>query len=193
MVRRHDADAVTVRAIVEAVIGEGLIVEDVVVTPAGSRRIVRVLIDNDDQGVSGISLDEIAQASRIISEALDNQSFGGATPYVLEVTSPGVDRALTATRHLRRATGRLVTFELADGQVVTGRVSEVFPDADEPALPNAVMIQKVIDAPQRGRRSAHASGHSLPSQQIVWADVHQARIQVEFGSLDGHQTQEDEN
>jgi ribosome maturation factor RimP len=47
--------------------------------------------------------------------------LGGA--YVLEVSSPGVDRPLTAARHWRRNVGRLVKAELADGELVTGRLA----------------------------------------------------------------------
>jgi ribosome maturation factor RimP len=46
----------------------------------------------------------------------------GATPYVLEVSSPGVDRPLQTARHWRRAIGRLVQVPVADRGTVTGRV-----------------------------------------------------------------------
>ncbi len=96
--------------------------EDLSVTPAGRRRVVRVLVDRD----GGTSLDDIAEISRAVSEALDDidarepHLLGGA--YVLEVSSPGVDRPLTAPRHWRRNVGRLVTAHLADGSTVTDRV-----------------------------------------------------------------------
>jgi ribosome maturation factor RimP len=45
----------------------------------------------------------------------------GGSPYVLEVTSPGVDRPLTEPRHWRRALGRLVKVAV-DGEEVVGRV-----------------------------------------------------------------------
>jgi ribosome maturation factor RimP len=48
----------------------------------------------------------------------------GRSPYVLEVTSPGVDRPLTQPRHWRRSTGRLVKIHTADGHEQTGRVVE---------------------------------------------------------------------
>jgi ribosome maturation factor RimP len=94
--------------------------EKVEVTPAGRRRVLRVVIDRD----GGIGLDEVTAASHAISAALDSSDVMGATPYVLEVTSPGVDRPLTAERHWRRATARLVRAELAGGEVVVGRVLE---------------------------------------------------------------------
>ena len=45
-------------------------------------------------------------------------------PYVLEVSSPGVDRPLTEPRHWRRAAGRLVHVDVGD-RPVTGRVVDV--------------------------------------------------------------------
>ena len=43
---------------------------------------------------------------------------------MLEVTSPGVDRPLTAEKHYRRARGRKVEVTLSDGSHVTGRLGE---------------------------------------------------------------------
>ncbi|HEV2887397.1 MAG TPA: ribosome maturation factor RimP [Jatrophihabitans sp.] len=88
------------------------------VTAAGRRSLIRVSVDGDQ----GIDLDAVATLSRTISDILDDDegaSFAG--PYVLEVSSPGVDRPLTEPRHWRRAVGRLVTVE-SDGRSLTGRV-----------------------------------------------------------------------
>ncbi len=98
--------------------------EDLQVTPAGRRRVVRMLVDRD----GGTTLDDVAEVSRAVSDALDDidarepDLLGGA--YVLEVSSPGVDRPLTAPRHWRRNVGRLVTATLADGTTTTGRLLE---------------------------------------------------------------------
>ena len=80
----------------------GLLVEDVAVTPAGKRRLVRVWIDRDVEASGDstsptppLSLDEVADATRVVSEALDETDAMGEQPYTLEVTSPGVDRPLT--------------------------------------------------------------------------------------------------
>ena len=79
--------------------------EDVSVQVVGRRSVVRVVIDRDE----GVDLDGIAEVSRAVSSTIDdkaNDPFAG--PYVLEVTSPGVDRPLTERRHWARAVGRLV-------------------------------------------------------------------------------------
>ncbi|HVQ96562.1 MAG TPA: ribosome maturation factor RimP [Mycobacteriales bacterium] len=107
-------------AVLEPVVNAaGYDLEEITVTPAGRRRLVRVVVDADD----GVSLDDVADVSRAISVALDEQDgVVGAAPYVLEVSSPGVDRPLTSTRHWQRATGRLVQVPVREKGTLTGRV-----------------------------------------------------------------------
>jgi ribosome maturation factor RimP len=94
----------------------GYDLEDVTVTQAGRRSLVRVIIDAD----GGVDLDAVAHVSRAVSDALDGgDEFAG--PFVLEVSSPGVDRPLREPRHWRRATGRLVKAD-AGGTTLVGRV-----------------------------------------------------------------------
>lgn len=115
----------------------GLVVEDVAVTPAGKRRVVRVLVERDIAGlapddttspVEPLSLDLVAEATRTVGEVLDGGELMGQTAYVLEVSSPGVGRALGSREQFRRQVGRLV--EVAhDGGVDTGRLRVVGPDS----------------------------------------------------------------
>lgn len=111
-----------VQLLTPAVEATGHDLEDVSVSPAGRRKVVRVVVDSDQ----GVTLDDIADVSRVVSDLLDEaertepQLLSGA--YVLEVTSPGVDRPLKEPRHWRRSVGRLVKAKLGDGSVVTGRV-----------------------------------------------------------------------
>jgi ribosome maturation factor RimP len=93
-------------------------VEAVELTPAGKRRILRVAVDGDN----GVTLDDVADATRRVSEVLDGSDVMGEQPYTLEVTSRGVDRPLTLPRHWRRNADRLVTVTLTGGEVVTGRI-----------------------------------------------------------------------
>jgi len=116
-----------VRTAVEPVVsGAGYDLEDVTVTAAGRRSVVRVVVDRD----GGIDLDAVAEVSRVVSEALDDSDVTGDTPYTLEVTSPGVDRPLTEPRHWRRAVGRLIRARVRDEGDLLGRVT----DADEAAV-----------------------------------------------------------
>jgi len=144
-----------VRAVIEPVIGgAGYDLEDVTVSRAGRRHVVRVLVDTD----GGISLDDIAVVSRAISAALDAaEETGGevvAGEYQLEVGSPGIDRPLTLPRHWRRNRGRLVA---VNG--VTGRVTET---GDEGV---------VLDVDGAART-------------LAWAELGPGKVQIEFKRLD---------
>ena len=87
----------------------GMDLESVRVSPAGRRRLLRLVVDAD----GGVGLDAIAEISREVSARLDGSGAMGEVPYTLEVSSPGVDRPLTEPRHWRRAQGRLVSVPLA--------------------------------------------------------------------------------
>jgi ribosome maturation factor RimP len=138
--------------LLEPVVGaEGLDLEDVSVTPAGKRRMLRVVVDRD----GGVSLDDVAEVSLAVSQRLDSADAMGGGAYVLEVTSPGVDRPLTEPRHWRRAADRLVKAELRDGTSVTGRVR----GADETG------VEFDIEG---------------ASRRIQYQDLTRGRVQVEF-------------
>ncbi|SEF62038.1 ribosome maturation factor RimP [Nonomuraea solani] len=134
---------------------EGLDLEDITVTQAGKRRLLRVVVDRD----GGVSLDDVADVSQAVSTALDDDDVMGQAAYTLEVSSPGVDRPLTEPRHWRRAAKRLVKAELKNGAVVEGRVM----GADESG----------VDLDVAG--AAHRLGYE---------DLTRGRVQVEFRRID---------
>lgn len=101
----------------DAVSAAGLDLEAVEITPAGRRRLVRVVVDKD----GGVTLDDIADATQRVSRRLDDDDLMSDMSYTLEVTSPGTDRPLTQPRHWRRNVGRLVKVTTPDGGF-TGRV-----------------------------------------------------------------------
>jgi ribosome maturation factor RimP len=103
----------------------GLDVEAVEISTAGRRRVVRVLVDRD----GGVTLDDLAAATTLVGDRLDDTDVLGDRPYTLEVTSPGTDRPLTAQRHWRRNVDRLVRVTLQDGASVTGRIQAVGDEA----------------------------------------------------------------
>lgn len=116
-----------IREQVSAALGDDVVVDDVRVTPAGKRRVARITVERSvgevvgDSPVEPLTLDEIADATRTVSDVLDSSDVMGSQPYTLEVTTPGIDRPLTEPVHFRRAVGRLVELTLTDGQR-TGRV-----------------------------------------------------------------------
>jgi ribosome maturation factor RimP len=99
--------------------GAGYDLEDLEVASAGRRTVVRVYVARD----GGFTLDDVADVSRTLSATLDQHDGLVPGSYVLEVSSPGVDRPLTHPRHWRRNLGRLVAVRLLDGGEVTGRIT----------------------------------------------------------------------
>jgi ribosome maturation factor RimP len=97
----------------------GYEIEDVVIDPRAHPPRITVIADGD----SALDLDTAAELSRSASTLLDAVKNIDSS-YVLEVSSPGVDRPLTTEKHFRRAQGRKVELTLADGTQVTGRVGE---------------------------------------------------------------------
>ena len=141
-----------VQSVLEASVrGLGFDLEHVDIVTAGRRRIVRVAVDRD----GGVSLDDIADASRAVSAALDDSQVMGERPYILEVASRGVDSPLTRSRHWRRNVGRLVRVGLRDGSTLTGRIAR----ADD----DSVAVET-----EQGERALRLD------------DVATARVQVEF-------------
>ncbi|MEV6347192.1 ribosome maturation factor RimP [Actinoplanes sp. NPDC051851] len=119
------------REVIEPVVAKaGYDLEDLTVSRAGRRFVVRIMIDAD----GGIGLDDVAVVSREISEALDLADEQGgellAGEYQLEVGSPGVDRPLTQPRHWRRNVGRLVEVGGLTGRVVRTDETGVELDVD---------------------------------------------------------------
>jgi ribosome maturation factor RimP len=97
----------------------GYEIEDVVIDQRSRPPRITVIADGD----TALDLDTVAELSRSASALLDAaRDIDGA--YVLEVSSPGIDRPLTSEKHFRRARGRKVDVALTDGTQITGRVGE---------------------------------------------------------------------
>lgn len=129
----------------------GLDLEAVDLSSAGKRRVLRVAIDKD----GGVTMDDIADATREVSRVLDDTNIMGEQPFTLEVSSPGVERPLTLPRHWRRNITRLVKVTLGEGEPVTGRII----GSDDGGA--------VLDVEGDERR-------------VEYAEVKRAKIQIEF-------------
>ncbi|MBL1102368.1 ribosome maturation factor RimP [Streptomyces coffeae] len=131
--------------------------EEVEVTPAGRRRVLRIVVDSDD----GVQLDTCAELSRDISGTLDETDAMGTTPYVLEVTSPGAERPLNEPRHYRRATGRLMRARLADGGELVARITAVDDEGLDVEVPGV-----------KGRKPT--------ARRLAFKEISKARVEIEF-------------
>lgn len=147
----------------------GYDLEDVAVSRAGRRHVVRVIVDAD----GGINLDAVADVSRAVSTALDaaEETSGDivAGEYQLEVSSPGVDRPLTLPRHWRRNVGRLVRVTARGGGTPAG-----LPAGDRQVTGRVVEAggERVVLETDAGRA------------EWAYTELGPGRVQVEFTRLD---------
>ena len=131
----------------------GYDLEGLTVSAAGRRHVLKVVVDRD----GGLGLDDIATLSRELSLALETDDDLIPGSYVLEVSSPGVDRPLTEPRHWRRNLNRLVKVMMVGGAEVTARIRST--DDSSAVL------------------SDDATGDE---QTIAYADVEKALVQIEL-------------
>lgn len=147
--------------VIELLAGEfaraGYEIEDVVIDSRTRPPRITVIADGD----TALDLDTIAALSRTASDLLDGLDSNDDDPdgYVLEVSSPGVERPLTTQKHFRRARGRKVDLALADGSQLTGRVADAGIDTV------ALVIR---------------TGRDLAVREIPLSDIVKAVVQVEF-------------
>jgi ribosome maturation factor RimP len=138
----------------------GYFLEDVNIVSPGQHRIVTVIVD----GESGLNLDQVTVASKLVSELLDEAPFMGETPFTLEVTSPGIDRPLTLPRHFAKNVDRLLKVTKNDGVVVTGRIRS----NTEIAVTLEVAEKKEVK-----------------EVTVALADIKRATVEIEFNRKDG--------
>ena len=146
------------RSVIEPIVdAASLDLENLAVTRAGRRYVVRVTVDGD----GGVGHNELSDVARDISVGLDAAEESGveltADSYTLEVSSPGVDRPLSLPRHWRRNIGRLVTVR-AGTRTLTARVVA----ADDAGV--------TFDAAGR-------------DQRVAFEQLGPGRVQVEFTRL----------
>jgi ribosome maturation factor RimP len=135
--------------------------EEIEVSRAGRRRVLRIVVDSDE----GVELDACAELSRAISEKLDETDAMGEDEYVLEVSSPGADRPLTEHRHYERATGRLAKLQLHEGGELVARIVAVDDEGLDLEVPGV-----------KGRKPT--------SRRVPFDGIAKARVEIEFNRKD---------
>lgn len=149
------------RGVLEPVVAAaGLEIDAVEVRTAGRRHAVKLVVDLPESSeATGIDLDDIARLSRTAAAELDPHEHLIEGSYTLEVTSPGIDRPLTAPRHWRRNFLRLARITLAGGDDFEARIGRAGEERVQVAVP----------------------GRTAPElREIAYRDVTHAQVQVEF-------------
>lgn len=88
------------RPVIEA---EGFEVYDVTRGREGGRKVLGVIVD----GPHGVDIDALGRLTERVSSRLDDEGFETG-PYDLQVSSPGLERALKRPEHFRRTVGERV-------------------------------------------------------------------------------------
>jgi ribosome maturation factor RimP len=167
----NNPEAARLRALLEpAVQANRLYLEDVAIV-AGSHRVVHVVVDLPQEETGGVSLDVIADISKVLSDVLDNDPNDDGRPYDLEVSSPGVGRPLTEPRHWHRAKGRMVKVNVVQGDNVTGRIQSV-DDGGVTIIPEIAV--------KKGMKPKQGDPIKLPFDRI-----RNGKVEIEFSHLSG--------
>ncbi len=111
---------------------EGLELIDLEFKPGKTRSLLRIFIDKD----GGVTLNDCENVSRQLGAILDVKDLLKSA-YVLEVSSPGLDRPMQTDRDYHRALGRIVKVTLTDDNGKTEQVTGKLVEADD----NAVTIE----------------------------------------------------
>jgi len=139
----------------------GASLEEVKVSAQGKHRLLTLLIDHEERH---LTLDEVTEVSKAISQAIDESSEFGNSAFTLEVSSPGIDRPLTKLRHFRKNIGRLAIITTATGEKYQGRIqsADPVPVIDGRAFPldeiKRAMIEIEFRRPDDSNHSAKRRG-----------------------------------
>ena len=99
---------------------ESYFIVDVIVKGVSGKTKILVLLDSD----SGFNIDDCADLSRAISNEMEAEAIMD-DPYILEVSSPGLDHPLKLKRQYQKNVGRDLKLTLTDNTIVKGKLIEV--------------------------------------------------------------------
>ena len=124
----------------------------------GKQAVIRLFIDRL-KGTKGVSIDDCATVSRLLAPALEVEDVVSGA-YVLEVSSPGLERRLTKEEHFVRFRGeraRLTTHQpVLDRTFFSGIIAE----ADEASVTINVQDERI---------------------EIPYSNVKKANLEFDFG------------
>ena len=122
---------------------------------------LEIYIDTD----AGITLGECQRLSRKMQESLEDGNLL-SEDYVLEVSSPGLERPLRLPRQYEKNTGRVILVELVNGDEEIGRLERI----DETGLflrPEKLGV--------KGRKTTYGE-----EKLVLWKDIKQTFVQIRF-------------
>ena len=165
-------DEAKVRGIADRVASSsGLEVVDIEFRGGGNSRMLRVFIDKP----AGVTHEDCANFSREFGTILDVEDAVPGASYVLEVSSPGLDRKLTRPGDFERFAGSLIklqTFEpVAGNRHWQGRLTQV----NDQALTLDLSALK-----QKGKSRKAAAKANQEHVEIALRNIEKANLIPEF-------------
>lgn len=91
--------------------------------------VLRIIVDKP----GGVSLDEVADASKVASRLLDDNDIVPGR-YTLEITSPGLERPLRRPEHYARAMGETISVKLGPQIEGARRIQGVLTGCDDDGI-----------------------------------------------------------
>ena len=144
-----------VQELAEPILAEqGLELVELTCRPQGGQVVVRLLVDR----VGGVTIQHCARANQRIAQALE--AAGEAEHYVIEVSSPGLDRPLTTHRDFERAIGETL--------VVTARTAEAGRFKEWHGMLLAVQHAAIVLTTNRGNVTVPLADIQTAKKALRW-------------------------
>lgn len=145
--------------------GDDIFLVEAIVQERKDRARIIVILDGD----AGINIDRCAQASRKLGEALEAEDLVGV-PYLLEVSSPGVEQPLKLYRQYVANMGRLLRVELTDETTREGKLIAV------------TELGVGLELPTKKKKKPATTEEPAPEVPIIpFAEMKSAKVLVVLG------------
>lgn len=145
-----------------------LFLVDIVFSGTNSRKKILVLLDKD----SGILIDECGEFSRALGNLIEENNLFGDAPYVLEVSSPGMDRPLIVSRQYKRRIGNALNFLLNDGSQFDAVLQSV---SDE-----GVVVAPVPAKVKKSNKKEAVADVAVEPRKLSFMEIKKCNLIVSF-------------
>ncbi|MCB0685986.1 MAG: ribosome maturation factor [Saprospiraceae bacterium] len=122
---------------------------------------LEIFIDTDE----GVTLGECQQISRQMQSEFDEQAIL-SDDYVLDVSSPGIDRPLKLRRQYKKNLGRVLSVEQTDGTSEIGRLENINGEGIFLSPENKGI---------KGRKTTYGQ-----EKLILWENIKETIVQIRF-------------
>jgi ribosome maturation factor RimP len=147
-----------IRRLAEANLSPDKFVVEVLVSGKKIPKRVLVILDGDE----GVTIDDCAEVSRMLSKEFDDRSFFGEDSYLLEVPTPGLEHPLKLKRQYFKNAGRNLKV-VGKSATVEGKLKEVTDD-------KIVLVQETGSGKKKETKEV----------EIPFSEIDKTFVQVSF-------------